>query len=69
MTPNICLDPITGNSGCYDPKFMSLDPTSPDFVRPSAGARGADAGDPSVPVWDDFDNVDRTTIDVGAVAE
>jgi hypothetical protein len=67
MTPNICVDPVTGGSGCYNPTLVSTSPTSPDFARPGAGARGIDAGDPNVPVWDDFDNVDRTTMDVGAV--
>jgi hypothetical protein len=67
MTPNVCVDPVTGGSGCHNPTLMSTSPTSPDFARPGAGARGIDAGDPNVPVWDDFDNVDRTTMDVGAV--
>jgi hypothetical protein len=66
-TSNICLDPVTGGSTCYDPNFESTNPTSPDFLRPGAGARGIDAADPNVPVWDDYDNADRTTIDVGAV--
>jgi hypothetical protein len=65
-TSNICIDPITGNSDCYNPTFVSTDPASPDFVQPGAGARGIDGGDPNVPIWDDLYNVDRTTIDVGA---
>jgi hypothetical protein len=67
MTDNVCLDPVTGNSGCYDPNFESTNPVSPDFVRPGAGTRGIDAGDPTVPVWNDYDNADRATVDVGAV--
>jgi hypothetical protein len=46
---------------------MSTSPTSPDFARPGAGARGIDAGDPNVPVWDDYQDRTRLVIDVGAV--
>jgi hypothetical protein len=66
-TPNVCLDPVTGGSGCYSPSFLSTNPNSSDFVRPAAGARGIDAGDPNVPVWDDFGNRVRAVVDVGAV--
>jgi PKD repeat protein len=66
-TANTCLDPVTGGSACYEPKFVSVDRKSPDFVRPGAGARGTDAGDRSVPVWDDLQKATRTAIDVGAI--
>jgi len=69
-----CLDPVTGGSTCYEPNFLSVDPgneqswpASPDFMRPSGGARGIDRGSQSVSVWDDLDNAPRTMIDVGAV--
>ena len=66
-TANTCLDPVSGGSTCYEPNFMSTNPTSADFVRPGAGARGIDAGDPNVPVWDDYYHAPRSTVDVGAV--
>jgi len=64
---NQCVDPVDGDSDCHDPSFVSTNPSSPDFVRPGVGTRGIDAGSQTVPVWDDYDNVDRSMIDVGAV--
>ena len=68
-TSNKCLDPVTGGSTCYNPNFVSTTYGNPDFMRPAAGARGIDAANPTVPVWNDFENALRTTIDVGAVEQ
>ena len=73
---NGCIDPVTGGSTCYEPSFVSTTCgtvvngkcTNAGFATPGAGTRGINAGAQSVPVWDDYDNVDRSTIDVGAVA-
>ena len=61
------LDPVTGGNNCYNPSFVSQTYGSADFMRPGAGTRGIDAGDPNVPVWNDYDYAQRATIDVGAV--
>ena len=66
-TNDECLDPVTGGNNCYNPSFVSQTYGSADFMRPGAGTRGIDAGDPNVPVWNDYDYAQRATIDVGAV--
>jgi hypothetical protein len=73
-----CQDPVTGKTGsssCYNPNFVSTSCgtvvdgkcSNPDFFRPAASTRGIGAGYDPVAVWDDYDNVDRIVIDVGAV--
>jgi len=64
---NHCIDPADGGSDCFTPSFMSMSYGHPDFVRPASGARGIDAGYQTVPVWNDYDDAPRTTVDVGAV--
>ena len=68
-TTTKCIDPVTGGSSCYNPNFVSTTYGNPDFMRPAAGTRGIDAGYPTVPVWNDFENALRTTIDVGALEQ
>jgi len=68
---NHCIDPTDGGTAapgdCFDPNFMSTTRGNADFLRPAAGTRGTDAGYPTAPVWNDYDNAPRTTIDVGAL--
>ena len=62
-----CRDPQTGGSGCYNPSFVSTSRGNLDFLRPNAGTRGVDQAYQSVPIWNDYHNASRSTIDVGAV--
>jgi hypothetical protein len=66
-TDDQCIDPLTGGSGCYNPSFLGQTYGNAGFMRPGPGTRGINAGNLNVPVWNDYDNVPRTTIDVGAV--
>ena len=66
-----CIDPLDAGSSvpsdCFNPNFISMSYGHADFLRPSSGTRGIDVGYPTMPVWNDYDNADRATIDVGAV--
>ena len=70
-----CVDPVTGGSACYEPSFASTTCgttlngkcTNAGFATPGAGSRGINAGSQTVPVWDDYYEAARSTIDVGAV--
>jgi hypothetical protein len=66
-TNDQCIDPATGSTSCYNPSFSSQTYGNADFMRPGAGTRGIDAGNLNVPVWNDYGNAPRATIDVGAV--
>jgi len=67
FTNDECLDPVDGDGDCYDPRFMSMTRGDFDFVRPAPGTRGIDQGDGNVPVWNDFDSLERKSVDIGAV--
>jgi hypothetical protein len=66
-----CRDPVDGSEGsagdCFNPSFVSTTYGNPDFMRPGTGTRGIDTGYQTVPVWNDYHNAARSTIDVGAV--
>ena len=64
---NYCLNPNGSTTPCSAPSFVSTDPTSADFARPAANTVGINAGDQTVPVFDDYFGAPRSMIDVGAV--
>jgi PKD repeat protein len=63
----ICILP-DDEATCTDPNWVNdTDMGHADFLRPAAGTPGIDAGDQTVPIWEDYWNAPRTTIDVGGV--
>jgi hypothetical protein len=64
---DICILP-DDEATCTDPVFLNeSDRFDNDFLRPTAGTPGIDAGDQTVLIWEDYWQAPRTTIDVGGV--